>query len=108
MTIVCGGHTLYGMPTPKIKVTYSLDPETVRRLEKLAQIWDTSKSEALRRAIRGADVPDDGLLTEEEAQRKLAALHALQKSMNLTKGAAEAWAHLVREERHGWPSLRRP
>ena len=96
------------MPTPKIKVTYSLDPDTVRRLERLAQIWDTSKSEALRRAIRSCDIPDDGLLTEEDAQRKLAAFHALQKSMNLTKEAAEAWAHQVREERHGWPSLRRP
>jgi hypothetical protein len=28
------------MPTPKIKATYSLDADTVRRLEKLAEIWD--------------------------------------------------------------------
>jgi predicted transcriptional regulator len=95
------------MPTPKIKATYSLDADTVRRLEKLAEIWDTSKSEALRRAIRSCDVHSDGLLTEQDAQGKLDAFHALQKSMNISKTAAEQWANQVREERHGWPSLRR-
>ena len=99
-------YTLYGMPTAKIKVTYSLDEDTVRRLAKLAEVWDTSKSEALRRAIRSCDVPGDGLLTEEDARGKRDAFHALQKSMNISKETAEQWAHRVREERHGWPSLR--
>ena len=35
-----------------IKSTYSLDVESVRVLEALAQRWDVSKSEVLRRAIR--------------------------------------------------------
>ena len=34
------------------KSTYSLDVESVRVLEALAQRWDVSKSEVLRRAIR--------------------------------------------------------
>ena len=35
-----------------IKSTYSLDVESVRVLEALAQRWNVSKSEVLRRAIR--------------------------------------------------------
>ena len=95
------------MSAPKIKATYSLDADTIRHLEQLADIWDTSKSEALRRAIRSCHVPADRGDARTESQRKLNAFHALQKSMNLTKLDAEAWAHQVREERHGWPSLRR-
>ncbi|MDQ2665458.1 MAG: ribbon-helix-helix protein, CopG family [Gemmatimonadota bacterium] len=95
------------MATPRIKATYSLDADTVRRLEKLAEIWDTSKSEALRRAIRSCDVQSDALLTEDDARGKQDAFRALQKSMNISKEAAEEWARQVREERHGWPSLRR-
>lgn len=97
---------MYGMPTPRIKGTYSFDADTVRRLEKLAQMWDTSESDALRRAIRSCAVPDDGRVTKEESERRLAAFETLQDSMNLTREAAEAWAHQVSEERHGWPSLR--
>lgn len=95
------------MPTPKIKATYSLDADTIRHLEQLAEIWDTSRSEALRRAIRSCELPADRRVIKKEVKRKLDAFHALQESMNLTKRDAEAWAHQVREERQGWPSLRR-
>ena len=37
------------MASTTIKGTYALDVETVRALERLAQEWDVSKSEALRR-----------------------------------------------------------
>ena len=37
---------------PKIKVTYTLDVDSLRALEELARQWGVSKSEALRRAIR--------------------------------------------------------
>ena len=40
------------MATTTIKSTYSLDVESVRVLEALAQRWNVSKSEVLRRAIR--------------------------------------------------------
>lgn len=50
------------MATTTIKATYSLDPDTVRLLERTARRWRVSKSEALRRAIRAAalaDMPND-------------------------------------------------
>ena len=46
---------IYGaMAIPKIKSTYSLDVETARTLEALAQRWNVPKTEVLRRAIRAA------------------------------------------------------
>ena len=42
------------MAVTTIKSTYSLDAESVRILEDLARRWEVSKSEVLRRAIRGA------------------------------------------------------
>ena len=43
------------MASAMIKSTYSLDPETVRRVERLAARWKVSKSEVLRRAVAVAD-----------------------------------------------------
>ena len=40
------------MAVTTIKSTYSLDVESMRTLEKLAQRWNVSKSAVLRRAIR--------------------------------------------------------
>lgn len=40
------------MAIPKIKATYSLDPETIALLERVSRRWGVSKSEALRRAIQ--------------------------------------------------------
>ena len=78
------------MAIPKIKATYSLDAETVRLLERLARKWEVSKSEALRRAIRASAG------AEPQADDPLAVLDRLQKSLGLTKAAADAW---VRENR---------
>ena len=81
------------MAIPTIKATYSLDPETVRLLERLAKRLETSKSEALRRAIRAAAAsmgPQDNAA---------AALDRLQDSMNLTAAAAAGWARHARAER---------
>jgi hypothetical protein len=80
------------MAIPSIKATYSLDPETVRLLERTARRWSVSKSEALRRAIRAAanaDLPDDGE----------AALNRLQEAAALTSATAKQWAQRAREER---------
>ena len=41
------------MATPTVKTTYALDLKTIRSLEGLAQRWNVSRSEALRRAIAG-------------------------------------------------------
>jgi hypothetical protein len=44
--------------TPKLKVTYSLDLETVRVLERAAVRWGVSKSEAVTRALRAVELDD--------------------------------------------------
>jgi predicted transcriptional regulator len=81
------------MASTMVRTTYALDEETVRRLDSLARQWNVSKSEALRRAIRTADVmagsPDD----------RLKALDELQASMRLTHTRAQTWVREVREER---------
>ena len=85
-----------------IKSTYALDVETVRALEGLARRWNVSKSEALRRAVRGA-------AGQRTPQREaLAALDRLQKSLRLTPAKARAWARAARHERRAWSMRREP
>ena len=83
------------MSAATIKATYSLDPETIRSLERIARRWDVSKSEALRRAIRGAESADEGAGRSEA----VAALDELQGRLSLDKEAAERWARSIRSER---------
>jgi hypothetical protein len=90
------------MAITSIKSTYSLDVDTVRTLERLAQRWKVSKSEALRRAIRAAS--GEGT---EDASDALQALDRLQRSLKLTPARARAWAAAVRRERRA-SSIRRP
>ena len=90
------------MAATVIRTTYALDEETVRRLEGLARQWNVSKSEALRRAIRGAD------LTSTTADDRLQALDELQASMHLTRSGAEAWVRKLRTERRQSTARRLP
>ena len=87
---------LLSMATVTVRSTYSLDLETVRRLEALAKRWETSKSGALRRAIRLAS--EDARPTVNE---KLAALDELQRLLALDERSAAEWCAEVRRERHG-------
>lgn len=82
-----------GMATPVIKTTYALDAETVRALERMARRWGTSKSEALRRAIRAA--AEAG----EETGTPLQALDRLQRAARLPAARARKWAGQSRSER---------
>ena len=97
------------MSVPKVKVTYSLDPETVKQVERLARIWKTSKSGALRRALAMASSSTRTLAgrttkaqQQAEVDRKLAALHRYQESMTLSEPAAEEWVRQIREQRRAW------
>ena len=82
------------MATTTVKSTYSLDVETIRALEEMAQIWGVSKSEALRRAIRAARrEPTTG------TPKALAALNTLQASLDLASPAAVRWEKNVAAER---------
>lgn len=83
-----------GMATSSIKSTYSLDPGTVRDLERLALRFGTSKSEVLRRAVRA--------LAQQEpnpATQSLEALNKLQSRAALSEKTIEEWALRVRHER---------
>jgi predicted transcriptional regulator len=82
------------MAVTSIKTTYSLDVETVEKLEELARRWNVSKSAALRRAIRAATkiAPPPG----EDAVR---ALEELQQSLDMSKDLARQWEKRTRDER---------
>ena len=85
------------MASTTIRSTYALDVETVRALERMAQRWKVSKSEALRRAIRAAAAHGS-----PDTSNPLEALDRLQRSLNLTPAKARAWAQKNRAERKAW------
>ena len=85
------------MAITTIRSTYALDVETVRALERIAQRWQVSKSEALCRAIRAA--ADEQPAT---ARKALDALDDLQRSLNLTPAKARAWTRQARANRRAW------
>lgn len=82
------------MASITVKSTFSLDVETVRQLESLAKRWSTSKSAALRRAIRAAARQELPAESEE-----LAALDRLQDLLALDQGSAAVWEVRNRQER---------
>ncbi len=83
------------MATQTIKTTYSLDVETVRKLEQMARRWNVSKSEALRRAIRAAAA--EGL--PGQGEEAISALDQLQHSLGLSPEEAVRWEKTTRVER---------
>lgn len=82
------------MATPVIKTTYALDADVVRALERMARRWGTSKSEALRRAIRAAAAQ-----AGEETTDPLQALDRLQRTAGLGATRAREWVRKSRAER---------
>ncbi len=89
------------MAVPRIKATYSLDVETAAALERLAQRWKTTKSEALRRLISNGEGEADAAPAQ-----KIAALKRLQQSIGLTKPVAARWIADVRAERQASSTAR--
>jgi hypothetical protein len=71
-----------------------MDIPTARALEKIAQRWKVSKSEALRRAIHASADQQ-----RPEESDPLQALDRLQLSLQLTPARARAWARAGRVER---------
>ena len=90
------------MAVTTIKSTYSLDVESMRTLEKLAQRWNISKSAVLRRAIRIAAT--DGSPGDDGAAR--GALDRLQGSLRSRKVDLAQWERDVKAERRA--TARRP
>lgn len=77
-----------------LKSTYTLDVDTIRKLERLAARWRVSKSEALRRAIDEA-AREDGAFSATP----LESLKRLQQSIHLSKKELEVWACNSRRQR---------
>lgn len=82
------------MASPSIKSTYTLDVDTIRKLERLAARWRVPKSEVLRRAIDKAAREDTAI-----SATPLDALKKLQQSIHLTSKELEVWAGESRRER---------
>jgi hypothetical protein len=89
------------MPSTSVKATYSLDPETVRLLERMARRWNVTKSEALRKAIHLASAEGS-----EDRQEPLAAFERLQRSSALREPAVRQWLHDIAAERKAWSTRR--
>lgn len=83
------------MAITTIKSTYSLDIESVRILESLAEHWDASKSEVIRRALRIA------LMTADDTEGTVA-LDALTRLQNAVRDRGvdlTQWGRDVEAER---------
>jgi hypothetical protein len=82
------------MARTSVKATYALDEATVQALEKMAQRWAVSKSEALRRAIRTA-----AALQVPAGREHVDRLDRVQRALALSPARARAWVQEVRAER---------
>ena len=82
------------MAAMTVKSTYPLDIETVRQLRRLAKRRNTSKSAALRRAIRPAA---EQALPEDD--KRLDWLDRLQDLLALDRESASGWENRVTQER---------
>jgi Ribbon-helix-helix protein, copG family len=78
-----------------VRSTFALDPETVDSLDRLARLWEVSKSEALRRIVNTASVVEE----IDAASDALAALDEVQRLLGLDEDKAEVWIRRIREER---------
>ena len=72
------------------KVTYSLKPETVDRVQELATAWGVPKSEVIRRAVH--DLKDS-----DNVSAKLTPLQAL-KELQAHAGLTKAQARKLNDE----------
>ncbi|MDE2873874.1 MAG: ribbon-helix-helix protein, CopG family [Gemmatimonadota bacterium] len=83
------------MAITTIKSTYSLDVDSVRTLKALAERWNVSKSEVIRRALRTAVMAGDD--THHEVA--LEALTRLQYTVRERRVDLTEWGRDVQAER---------
>jgi predicted transcriptional regulator len=83
------------MARTTVRTTFSLDPDTVSALDRLAAKWQVPKSEALRRIVGAAAAVEE----VDWASDALAALDELQAKLQLTEEKADAWIREVRAAR---------
>lgn len=83
------------MARTTIRTTFSLDPDTIAALDRLAEKWQVSKSEAFRRIVDAAAAVEE----VDWASDALAALDELQSRLALSREQADAWVREVRAAR---------
>jgi len=83
------------MARTTVRTTFALDPETVDALDRLADRWNASKSDVVRRVVQAASRVEEIDATSDA----LAALDELQSLLGLDPERAEAWVERVRDER---------
>ncbi|MCE0498707.1 MAG: hypothetical protein LV481_12250 [Methylacidiphilales bacterium] len=79
------------------KVTYSLKPETVGRVQELATLWNVPKSEVIRRVIDKA-VLDEPIPAKKETPLEI--FMRLQTKDGISREAAEKFNAEVRRTRN--------
>jgi hypothetical protein len=77
------------------KATYSLDSESLEKLNRLSHRWQVSKTEALRRALHQAAAREATLSVAE----KMALLHKVQKEFAAAGVDFERWKRDTRRGR---------
>ena len=75
-----------------VRSTFALDPETVASLDRLADKWQVSKSEALRRIVDAAARVEE----VDASADAIAALKDLQERFPLTVDQADEWVRQIR------------
>lgn len=85
------------------KVTYSLKPETVDRVQELATAWGVPKSEVIRRAVDKLPLENP---VEEKVRTPLEALEWFRKN-GISAEAAAKWNAEVLRERRAWGRRRK-
>jgi hypothetical protein len=76
------------------KSTFSLDLESLDRLNRLSRHWQVSKTEVLRRALARAERSD-----VPSAEERIAALRRLQRKLKAKGVDFGAWKKAIRDGR---------
>jgi len=89
-------HT-YGMAIMEHRTSFALDEITIRRLRKLAGLWQVSQAEVVRRAIEKAEAE-----ATTETDTALKRLRSYHDQGGLDAGKASAYLDEVAENRADW------
>ena len=81
------------------KVTYSLKPETVDRVQELATLWGVPKSEVIRRAVDQAAA--NPIAPKKETPLEIF-LRIQREGTGISPAAAAKYMAEVRRERRAW------
>ena len=85
------------MSTMNRRTTFALDEETIRRLKKLASLWQVSQAEVVRKAVEKAE-KDLGKKTTDKIER----LRSYHDKKSLDVDTVDTYLDEVAENRAVW------